>query len=168
MGKANEKQVAGTHYKGAIQPWDVVNDWGLGYLDGTALKYIARWRKKNGLEDIKKAIHFLEKLVEHEQETKQQEFLQASKLVGQAYSNFGTDFDTENLRYKTRERWKGLLDSPDGHVAHQNNPIGDAFPYHMALEQVQRDWVLEAEKQEKILKALAEDAEALGLHNDVP
>jgi hypothetical protein len=122
MGKANEKQVAGTHYKGAIQPWDVVNDWGLGYLDGTALKYIARWRKKNGLEDIKKAIHFLEKLVEQETE-------EASK---------------------------------------QTPPIGDAFPYHMALQQVQRDWVQDAEREKFILKALAEDAQALGLHNDVP
>lgn len=66
---ANEKQIAGDHYKkyGDLQPWDVVVEWKLGYLEGTALKYIARWRDKNGLEDIKKAIHFLEKLVEVEQ-----------------------------------------------------------------------------------------------------
>lgn len=65
---ANAKQVGGQHYKkyGDIQPWDVVTAWGLGYLDGTALKYIARWRDKNGLEDIQKAIHFLEKLIEVE------------------------------------------------------------------------------------------------------
>lgn len=62
---ANEKQIGGKHYKGfKYQPWDVVIDWDLGYLDGTALKYIARWKEKNGIEDIKKAIHFLEKLVE--------------------------------------------------------------------------------------------------------
>ncbi len=65
---ANEKQEGGTHYKkyGDLQPWDVVIKWNLGYLEGTALKYIARWRDKNGIEDIKKAIHFLEKLVEVE------------------------------------------------------------------------------------------------------
>jgi hypothetical protein len=65
----NEKQVAGDHYKkyGNLQPWDVVVEWKLGYLEGTALKYIARWRDKNGVEDIKKAIHFLEKLVEVEE-----------------------------------------------------------------------------------------------------
>lgn len=62
---ANDKQEGGRHYKKfAYQPWDVVLDWQLGYLDGTALKYIARWKDKGGIEDIKKAIHFLEKLVE--------------------------------------------------------------------------------------------------------
>ena len=70
---ANEKQVDGTHYKkyGDIQPWDVVVAWNLGYLEGTALKYIARWQDKGGLNDIKKAIHFLEKLVEVEEAKKE-------------------------------------------------------------------------------------------------
>lgn len=63
---ANSKQVAGDHYKkyGDFQPWDAVIAWNLGYLEGTALKYIARWKDKGGINDIKKAIHFLEKLVE--------------------------------------------------------------------------------------------------------
>lgn len=66
---ANEKQVGGDHYKkfGGLQPWDVITSWNLGYLDGTALKYIARWRDKGGIEDIKKAIHFLEKFLEVEE-----------------------------------------------------------------------------------------------------
>ena len=66
--EANNKQHGGTHYKkyGNLQPWDVVVQWELGYLEGTALKYIARWRDKNGIEDIQKAIHFLEKLIEVE------------------------------------------------------------------------------------------------------
>lgn len=65
---ANDKQIGGEHYKKykGIEPWDVVIAWNLGYLDGTALKYIARWRDKNGIEDLKKAIHFLEKLIEVE------------------------------------------------------------------------------------------------------
>lgn len=68
---ANEKQVAGSHYKkyGDLQPWDVVIKWKLGYLEGTALKYIARWQDKGGINDIKKAIHFLEKLVEINEQT---------------------------------------------------------------------------------------------------
>ena len=74
---ANEKQIAGDHYKkyGNLQPWDVVVEWNLGYLEGTALKYIARWRDKNGIEDIKKAIHFLEKLVEVEEQKEQKQGL---------------------------------------------------------------------------------------------
>ena len=47
-----------------MEPWDVITGWQLGYLDGTALKYIARWKHKGGVEDLKKAIHFLEKAVE--------------------------------------------------------------------------------------------------------
>ncbi len=64
--KANDVQFGGDHYKkyGALQPWDVITAWNLGYLDGTALKYIARWKDKNGIEDLKKAIHFLEKTIE--------------------------------------------------------------------------------------------------------
>jgi Protein of unknwon function (DUF3310) len=63
---ANTKQIDGDHYKkyGDFQPWDAVIAWNLGYLEGTALKYIARWKDKGGINDIKKAIHFLEKLVE--------------------------------------------------------------------------------------------------------
>jgi len=76
MSEANAKQIAGDHYKkyGNLQPWDVVIAWQMGYLDGTALKYLARWRAKGGIDDLKKAIHFIEKLIETEQaaQTKQQ------------------------------------------------------------------------------------------------
>lgn len=61
---ANEKQVGGTHYKSTMECWDYIIANNLGYLEGTAIKYITRWKKKNGIEDIRKAIHFLEKLVE--------------------------------------------------------------------------------------------------------
>lgn len=64
---ANEKQVAGNHYKAPIECWDYIIANNLGYLEGTAIKYITRWRKKNGIEDIRKAIHFLEKLIEVEE-----------------------------------------------------------------------------------------------------
>jgi len=64
---ADEKQISGNHYKKLNpEPWNVITAWNLGYLDGTALKYIARWRDKGGLDDIRKAIHFLEKFIEVE------------------------------------------------------------------------------------------------------
>ena len=68
--KANETQIAGDHYKQfkGHEPWDVITAWNLGYLDGTALKYIARWKHKGGIEDLKKAIHFLQKTIEVEEE----------------------------------------------------------------------------------------------------
>lgn len=65
--EADQKQIAGVHYKNLDpEPWNVITAWGLGYLDGTALKYIARWKHKNGIEDLEKAIHFLQKCVEVE------------------------------------------------------------------------------------------------------
>lgn len=63
---ANDVQIGGNHYKQfkGMEPWDVITGWNLGYLDGTALKYIARWKHKNGIQDLEKAIHFLQKTIE--------------------------------------------------------------------------------------------------------
>lgn len=65
---ANDRQVGGTHYQdahgtcphcgGDIQHWDLYGN--LPYLVGQATKYATR--QKNGLQDILKAVHFLEKL----------------------------------------------------------------------------------------------------------
>ena len=67
---ANNKQISGTHYKNnTIQPWDFVAANNLGYFEGSAIKYITRWRNKGGVADIQKAIHFLEKLIELESPT---------------------------------------------------------------------------------------------------
>lgn len=69
MSGANDVQVGGNHYKQfrGYEPWDVVLAWNLGYLDGTALKYISRWRHKGGVDDLRKAMHFLAKLIEEEE-----------------------------------------------------------------------------------------------------
>lgn len=64
---ANDKQVGGDHYKKhAIQPWDFITDNNIPFLDGNAITYIARWRDKNGLDDLYKAQHYLEKIIENE------------------------------------------------------------------------------------------------------
>lgn len=64
--KANESQVGGTHYQTEFgrQHWDVVADFGLDYFQGQITRYLFRWRKKNGIEDLKKARHFLDKYIE--------------------------------------------------------------------------------------------------------
>lgn len=67
---ANDIQIGGEHYKQfvGLEPWDVITKWNLGYLDGTALKYISRWKHKGGIQDLEKAIHFLRKCIEVENE----------------------------------------------------------------------------------------------------
>lgn len=67
MANANDKQVSGTHYKkNAIQPWDYVAANNLGYFEGSAVKYLTRWKDKGGIADLEKAVHFIEKLIELE------------------------------------------------------------------------------------------------------
>lgn len=61
---ANDKQVAGTHYKSDIAHWDYVVANDLDYFQGQITKYVTRWKKKNGITDLLKAQHFLEKYLE--------------------------------------------------------------------------------------------------------
>lgn len=65
MAKANEMQVAGNHYNSKkIQAWDYIYENGIPYLEGNIIKYVSRWRDKGGIEDLKKAQHYLQKLIE--------------------------------------------------------------------------------------------------------
>ena len=61
---ANDKQVAGTHYRSKIQHWDYVVANDLDYFQGQITKYVTRWKLKNGLTDLHKAQHFLDKYIE--------------------------------------------------------------------------------------------------------
>ena len=62
---ANAQQVGGTHYKDkAIQPWDYIASNNMGYLEGNVVKYVSRWKEKGGVQDLKKAMHYLTKLIE--------------------------------------------------------------------------------------------------------
>ena len=58
---ANNTQVGGTHYKREYQHWDLVPDTNMPYHLACATKYVSRWREKNGLEDLKKSIHYIQK-----------------------------------------------------------------------------------------------------------
>lgn len=65
--KANEHQIGGNHYaSNQIQPWDFIIANNLGYLEGNIIKYTTRWRKKGGVDDLRKVIHYAEKLIEVE------------------------------------------------------------------------------------------------------
>ena len=61
---ANAIQIGGSHYNGDYQHWDWVSDCNIHYLMGCATKYVVRWRKKNGLQDLEKAKHYLMKMEE--------------------------------------------------------------------------------------------------------
>jgi hypothetical protein len=63
---ANDRQVGGDHYlvTGELQHWDMVAKFHLDYFQGQITKYVMRWRNKNGIQDLEKAKHFLEKYIE--------------------------------------------------------------------------------------------------------
>ncbi len=64
---ANETQVGGTHYtKQGIQTWDYIAANQIGYFEGNVIKYVSRWKQKGGVEDLRKAQHYLSKLIELE------------------------------------------------------------------------------------------------------
>ncbi len=63
--KAKDTQVGGSHYhKMPIQVFDYCEANKLSYAESAVVKYISRWRFKNGIEDLKKAKHFIELLIE--------------------------------------------------------------------------------------------------------
>jgi hypothetical protein len=62
--KPSEKQVGGSHYKDyAIQPWDIIDCYGLDFYEGNVLKYLLR-TKGARVEDLQKAKHYLDKIIE--------------------------------------------------------------------------------------------------------
>ena len=64
---ALDDQVAGSHYRQmAIQPCEYTTKNGIGHLAGDAIAYISRYRAKNGREDLEKAIHSLQLLIDLE------------------------------------------------------------------------------------------------------
>ena len=68
--KADDLQVGGDHYKNmGVQPWKAMESWMTpeqfaGFLRGNAIKYLARCDAKGGIDDIKKAKHYIDKLIE--------------------------------------------------------------------------------------------------------
>lgn len=67
--------VGGEHYLKAIQPWDIILAWGLGFFRGNIIKYVLRCIQKNGVEDLKKARHYLDYCIENYDQLKKDNLL---------------------------------------------------------------------------------------------
>ena len=60
-------QVGGSHYKDLkIQPVEYIHANGIPFIEGSVIKYVTRWRVKNGIKDLEKARHFIDLLIELE------------------------------------------------------------------------------------------------------
>lgn len=70
--KATEKQIGGNHYKGLkIQPAEYIHANGLDFFQGNIVKYITRFRQKNGKQDLEKIKHYCDLLIEFEYSDKE-------------------------------------------------------------------------------------------------
>jgi hypothetical protein len=60
----NDIQIGGAHYRTnhGLQHWDLIDKYNVGYLEGVATKYLTRHRRKDGLRDVQKCLHFIQKL----------------------------------------------------------------------------------------------------------
>lgn len=64
---ALESQQGGNHYrKRAIQPIEYIHANNIPFAEGNVIKYVTRWRDKDGIKDLKKAKHYIELLIELE------------------------------------------------------------------------------------------------------
>lgn len=65
---ALDSQIGGSHYSNmSIQPMEYSMLNGLDPCQHTAIKYISRFREKDGIKDLRKAIHTIELLIEFEE-----------------------------------------------------------------------------------------------------
>ena len=63
--KSKEQIIHPDHYnQGKIEMWDYSHDHNLGFFEGNIVKYVTRWKYKNGVQDLKKAKQYLDKLIE--------------------------------------------------------------------------------------------------------
>ena len=62
----NERVVHPSHYNKGIEMWDYSHSHNLDFFEGNVVKYVTRWKHKNGVEDLKKAKQYLDKLIELE------------------------------------------------------------------------------------------------------
>jgi hypothetical protein len=77
---ANSIQVGGNHYKTKYEHWDFAVDMRMRYLEGNATKYISRFVHKNGIEDLRKAEHYIDKIIELH---KAQKYISARSILDQ-------------------------------------------------------------------------------------
>ena len=53
------------HYTKGIEMWEYAHSQGLDFFEGNIIKYVTRWRHKNGMEDLLKAKQYLDKLIKN-------------------------------------------------------------------------------------------------------
>jgi len=61
---SKERVVHPEHYNKGVEMWDYAHSHNLDFFEGNIVKYVTRWKTKNGVEDLYKAKQYLDKLIE--------------------------------------------------------------------------------------------------------
>ncbi len=64
MVNSKERVFHPNHYNKGIEMWDYAYSHNLDFFEGNIVKYVTRWKDKNGIEDLKKAKQYLDKLID--------------------------------------------------------------------------------------------------------
>ena len=103
---AYDKQVGGSHYKKMkIQPSKFVIENELLFPEGNVIKYICRHRFKNGKEDLEKAVHFIEMIIERDYPT-------IPMTEEEEYRNAGISKADAERTYPPKNSW-GMIKPPE-------------------------------------------------------
>jgi hypothetical protein len=87
--RASSKQVGGSHYRDfAIQPAEFIHRNGIGFLAANVIKYVCRYKAKNGRQDLEKARHYIDLLLEFEYPTAAEDVALMDEMNGlKTYGN---------------------------------------------------------------------------------
>ena len=103
---AYDKQIGGTHYrKMKIQPSKFVIENELLFPEGNVIKYICRHRYKNGKEDLEKAVHFIEMIIERD-------YKLIPMTEEEEYRNAGISKEDAERTYPPKNSW-GMIKPPE-------------------------------------------------------
>ena len=103
---AYDKQIGGSHYRSLkIQPSKFVIENELLFPEGNVIKYICRHRFKNGKEDLEKAVHFIEMIIERDYPT-------IPMTEEEEYRNAGITKEEAERTYPPKNSW-GMIKPPE-------------------------------------------------------
>ena len=103
---AYDKQIGGKHYQNfSIQPSKFVIENELLFPEGNVIKYVCRHRFKNGKEDLEKAVHFIEMIIERDYPT-------IPMTEEEEYRNAGITKEEAEKTYPPKNPW-GMIKPPE-------------------------------------------------------
>ena len=103
---AYDKQIGGKHYQNfSIQPSKFVIENELLFPEGNVIKYICRHRYKNGKEDLEKAVHFIEMIIERD-------YKLIPMTEEEEYRNAGITKEEAERTYPPKNSW-GMIKPPE-------------------------------------------------------